>query len=135
MDKGDGNGFIVQGQTNNGSSLTFLQNNLTPGVTYYFIIVAQNSVGLSADSVSRKIIAGTPPNQPNAPTKVSASSTAITINWTQPANTGESSITGYKILWNSGVGSVQTVLMTTNNLIDLTYSITSNINGGMTYKF
>ena len=92
-------------------------------------------MGLSADSVSTKIIAGTPPNQPNAPTKVSASSTAITINWTQPANTGESSITGYKILWNSGVGSVYTVLMTTDNLIDLTYSITSNINGGMTYKF
>jgi len=66
---------------------------------------------------------------------MSASSTAITIKWTQPVNTGESSITGYKILWNSGVGSVYTVLMTTNNLIDLTYNITSNINGGMTYKF
>jgi hypothetical protein len=44
-------------------------------------------------------------------------------------------VIGYKIMWNSGSGSVFTVLSTQSDLSNLSFTKTSNIAGGVTYEF
>jgi len=51
----------VRGNTGSGSTFTFTQSGLTPGLQYYFLVAAINIVGTGADSIATGIIAGTVP--------------------------------------------------------------------------
>lgn len=64
MDEGLGGGFQVRGNTGSGSTLTFTQSGLTPGLQYHFLVAAINIVGTGADSISTPVIAGTVPEPP-----------------------------------------------------------------------
>lgn len=46
------------------------------------------------------------PGTPDTPTKISASQTEIKVGWTAPTSSGNASITGYKLYWNGGSGSL-----------------------------
>lgn len=61
-------------------------------------------------------------------------STAVAFNYTAPVNTGPA-ITGYKIQWNSGSGSVFTTITTQTDLTQLYFIKTTGITGGLTYEF
>lgn len=99
------------------------------------MVNAVNAVGIGSDSVSTSIIAGLVPNTPAVPILATATSSSVSFTWTAPTNTGESPIIGYNILWNSGSGSVYTILSTTNNIASLAFTKTTNILGGVTYAF
>jgi len=76
---------------------------LTPGVTYGFKIKARNAFGLSDDSVEFRILCGTVPDAPIAPTTTTIASDVI-IAWLAPSNNG-SPIIGYRVYLQSKSGS------------------------------
>ena len=53
----------------------------------------------------------TVPDPPTALTAIAASttSTSVAFSWTAPANNGGSSIDGYEILWDNGIGTLMVV--------------------------
>jgi predicted phage tail protein len=61
IDREDGNGFVVSGNTGSASILQFTQTGLTPGQDYHFTVAAINIVGQGVDSIATKIVAGTVP--------------------------------------------------------------------------
>jgi len=85
---------------------------ITQGTIYKFKILARNTIGVSSQSSAGQALAASVPAQPNAPTKATASKTLITINWTEPNNRG-STITGYRVYWDNGVGGLPRDLLTT----------------------
>lgn len=99
------------------------------------MVLAINIVGKGPDSTATKIIAGLEPNQPARPVMTDRSQSSIAFSFTAPANTGESPIIGYKVLWNGGSGSAFSELTTISDLGDLKFSKSNNILGGVTYDF
>ena len=73
--------------TGSGSTLTFTQGGLTPGLQYYFLVNAINIVGTGADSVSTPIIAGTVPDQPQRPVLISQSSSSVSFSFAPSTTT------------------------------------------------
>lgn len=67
---------------------------MVPGANYIFAIRAINSLGFSPYGQSATFMAAGVPAQPATPTVISASSAAISIQWTQPDNAG-TPITNY----------------------------------------
>jgi len=59
--------------------LTYTVTSLNAGTSYGFIVIAYNDVGDSPDSSEATILAATTPDAPDTPTKVSASTSAISI--------------------------------------------------------
>ena len=82
-----------------------------------------------------KITAGIVPAQTLPPVLASRTSSSISFTYTQPANIGAPPVIGYKILWNSGTGSIFTLLSTNSYLDNLSFTKTSNVLGGVTYEF
>jgi hypothetical protein len=58
-------------------------------------LLSQASVGIRAASVS---------NAPFQPTKVSSTTTSVTITWQEPNYNGGNGITNYAVYVNDGVG-------------------------------
>jgi len=52
------------------------------------------------------IMAARAPDKPDPPTKNSADSTFVSIDWTAPYN-GGTPLTDYKVLWNLGGGGLE----------------------------
>jgi hypothetical protein len=90
---------------------------LSAGTVYSFKVQAINAVGLSAYSNTAVVVAGLLPSKVSpAPTKYSATTTEIEIRWTAP-NNGGSSITDYKVYWDSGLGNTFSLLGTSSNYL------------------
>ncbi|WP_379213329.1 DUF5018 domain-containing protein [Paenibacillus sp. GCM10012303] len=87
------------------TGVTYNMSGLTNGTTYYFIVKAGNSGGLSAASNEA---AATPAAAPAAPTQVTAvaGDRQATISFTPPTDNGGSAITSYEVTASSG-GVVQ----------------------------
>lgn len=118
MDDTQGSGFQSLGFTADGSTTSWTQeDSISEGQPYYFKVSAYNEISAGALSqASQKIIAATVPSQPDPPTMVSQSKTAITIAWTAPASDGGSPLIAYEVQWNSGSGSTFTALSTHTDL-------------------
>jgi hypothetical protein len=85
------------------------------GETYSFKVSASNVVGTSELTDSVSIIAATIPDQVSpAPYKHEASTSSITIRWTEP-NDGGSEITFYTVEWDEGRGNDQYYLLGETN--------------------
>jgi titin len=70
---------------------------LTLGSTYTFKVAAINAVGTGPDSAaSAAALAATPPDAPSGITP-SPGDGRVTVQWTAPANTGGSPVTGYTV--------------------------------------
>ena len=74
--------------------------------------MAINAISLGEESDELAIIAASVPDQPNAPTRVSASLSSISITWVAPDD-GGSPLTNFVLYMNEGTGS------NTFNVIDL----------------
>ena len=72
---------------------------MTQGVTYKVRIVATNAIGDSLFSETGSALAASSPAQPDAPTKLSADTTEIVIQWQAPDDRG-SIVTNYKVFWD-----------------------------------
>jgi hypothetical protein len=99
--------------------------------------MATNVAGQSPLSIeSDFIIVADVPNQPVNLIRLHASSTYITIGWSQPTYDGGSSITGYKIIWDSASGGLVFSEIATVELSDsLLFTYQQGIIVGKTYVF
>ena len=136
-DNGAQNDVYVLLVDSTGNSLTFTQStDLQAGHSYSFKVRAVNAVGPSEFSDVLTVIAGTLPAKPPTPTKFSASVDEIEIRWAA-ASDGGSSITDYKVYWDSGLNNgVQVYAGNTDGY--LTFAVTAvddGIVGGETYVF
>jgi hypothetical protein len=97
-----------------GTGRTFSSTGLTRATTYYYRVLATNSVGSSSYSTVRS--ATTLALAPNAPTAFTATPdvTTVELSWTAPTNNGGSAITGYTVkrgtttLGHTGTGTTFT---------------------------
>ena len=107
------------------------------GTTYKFRIVARNAINTSLFSETGSALAASAPAMPAKPTKKSANSSEIVIQWTAPDSRG-SIVTNYEVYWDAGSGATpRTLLTTTTNVVfeaSTTFAV-SDLNDGETYKF
>lgn len=101
-------------------SYTTTTTNLVAGNSYWFRVIARNSVGLSTETPSEHIpvyiLVAQAPAQPLAPTTARDFNTII-ITWQEPSNTGSSAILSYRVQIQNQDG--------------LTYSETSECDGSV----
>ena len=76
---------------------------LIPGVDYIFNVQAANFNGDGALSVDVRLFSCTPPSQGQAPTRVTSSTSSITIEWQSPSSDGGCEIIGYAVYVDDGV--------------------------------
>lgn len=110
---------------------------IVQGTTYKFRILARNSIGVSPQSDIGTDTAASEPAQPATPTKKSADTTAIVIEWTQPDDRG-SPVINYEVFWDAGNGGdPRTALTTTNNSVfeASTTLVLADLIDGSTYRF
>ena len=132
--------FIDLQTSFNVSTLTLTQTGLTAGETYKFRIIAGNFIGDSPASTAAVIIAATVPLQPQAPIKLSADETSISIRWfaqrqdngSNVGFSGGSPIIKYRVYYD-GTGSY-TLLAEHTDVVTLQYTLTSATTGN-TYGF
>lgn len=89
---------IYSSNNQNQFTLTGLQT----GRLYEFKVRAKNEVGSSVTSDTSQFMAATVPAQPDAPLKVTADRTQITVKWVAPSDDGGTPLTGYILQWNEG---------------------------------
>ncbi|MDE2975083.1 MAG: fibronectin type III domain-containing protein [Gemmatimonadota bacterium] len=100
LQSGDGEGH---------DNTEFTHEDLEAGESWEYVVVALNRAGAG---ISRRITAVTRNPRPGRPTRLTARAdgdTAIDLSWTEPADTGTSDITGYKIDESTDAGANWTV--------------------------
>ena len=100
------------------------------GVTYYYIIAAQNAKGNGVNSSEAN---GLPATTPNAPQSASATSgdTQVTLSWSAPSSNGGLTITSYNIYRSNTSGSGYLYIGTNSSATG--YVDTDRINGNTYY--
>ena len=97
------------------TGLSYTDNSLTNGRTYYYKVSAVNALGEGAKSAAVSII---PLTSPGAPGGVTARGdlSKVVLTWTAPTVTGGSSIIGYKIYRGDASGT-ETFLKDVGNVL------------------
>jgi hypothetical protein len=115
------NRYMMRASTNNGVSYltpyavtptgnpptTWVITGLTPGTSYVFQVVAQNSAGYGVWSSKSPAVSTTSTTAPSAPLSVvgTPGNTKVALTWQAPSSTGGSSITGYGVDYSSNGGT------------------------------
>lgn len=84
---------------------SYTATGLSPGLTYYFAVAAQNSAGTSAQSSesSTTTLSVVPPSAPTG-LSASAGNGSVSLTWTAPTSNGGSAITGYVVWYSATAG-------------------------------
>ena len=77
---------------------------LVAGGAYSFKVSALNLNGEGELSPALNVYACNSPSQPEAPTRVTSTTTTITLTWEPPSSDGGCSLTGYSLLTDLGTG-------------------------------
>lgn len=139
--------YIYRGTSAGGESATALNSSavttttysatgLTNGTTYYFVVKAKNSIGLSLASNEVSALPATVPGSPTLKSAV-AGNTQVTLTWTAPTNIGGSLITGYNVFMGTTSGGQSATPLnglTPLSSTTLTYTATALTNS-TTYYF
>jgi hypothetical protein len=106
---------------------------LTQGATYTFTVQALNENGGGQVSAASNAVTPQNPVVPSAPTAVSAKAAtgAVQVDWTTPANDGDSAITGYTI--TPYIGTVAQTAITVSAAS--TSKLISNLPIGVDYTY
>ena len=75
-----------------------------PGDIYNFRIIAENVVGQSEASGTFSAMAAVLPDAPDAPTRKTATTESVTIQWLAPAEDGGDPVDDYEVYWDQGLG-------------------------------
>jgi len=94
----------VYNGTANALQRHFVARELQVGQLYQFKVAAVNFNGLSEASDLLTVHACVRPSAPSAPKRVEGTSTSITLSWTAPADDGGCTLTGYKLMRDTGQG-------------------------------
>jgi hypothetical protein len=78
---------------------SFTMTGLNSGVTYKFMVAANNVWGSSTFTSEFQIITAIVPDPPTAFSGIQTSSSVV-LSWTPPVNNGGSAITGYEVHWD-----------------------------------
>jgi titin len=109
------------------------KGSLVRGGLYSFKVSALNLNGEGANSTVVSIYACDAPSQPAVPTRVSSTTTTITLTWIPPTTDGGCSLTGYSLLTDSGTGgAVTTEVDTSLNTSPETLTKTVTFSGTLT---
>jgi hypothetical protein len=134
---------VYRGTSSGGESLlatlgvtnSYIDNAVTNGTTYYYQVSAVNAVGEGARSneVSLRPVAPQPPSAPQNLTAAAPkpkNKTGVILNWTAPASSGSSAVTGYRIYRSTSSGT-EAFYVSTGNV--LTYTDTGTTSGVQYY--
>src|SRR5207247_1557209 len=113
-----------------GNVTSFTNIGLTPGVTYFYKVLAVNSAGLSPLSNEAS---ATPTTVPTAPQNLQATAGVrnATLTWNAPSTNGGSPITGYKVYRSTSSGT-ETGYVSLGNVTSYT---NTGLTGGTTYFY
>ncbi|MHA2278318.1 MAG: fibronectin type III domain-containing protein, partial [Candidatus Kariarchaeaceae archaeon] len=123
----NGTGFVNTGTS---VSLNYTDITVTNGITYYFKVTANNSVGQSGFSNE---ISSIPSQKPTAPQNLTGTSDdgVVSLSWDIPTNNGGSLILGYNVFRSTASSGPYTKIATT---VILTY-IDNSVTNGITYYY
>src|SRR5207245_463452 len=115
-----------------GNVLSYTDNAVTNGQTYYYKVSAVNSVGESPQSNEASATPTAPPppppsTAPSAPQSLQAAAgnAQVSLSWTAPSSNGGSAITNYKIYRSTSSGT-ETLLTTLGNVLSYTDGTVTN---------
>ena len=113
----------------NNTTTTYSHTGLSAGTTRHYRVSAINSVGTGAASrTANATTDAAAPTEPGAPTGLTATASGtstIDLDWTEPSDDGDASITGYKIeVSPNGSSSSWSDLVANTNNTTTTYSHT-----------
>ncbi len=123
-------------QLSQNATTAYSHKNLTSETTYYYVVRAINSAGVSLPS-NRASATTNPASRPGNPTGLSATAsgpTQINLSWTAPKDDGGADIGGYEILLSTNAGREWTVLVENTGNAFTTYSHT-NLKPETTYHY
>ena len=108
-----------------GTSLTFVDSSVSPGITYHYMLTAWNSQG---ESLRSNEVIGTPFGVPSAPLSLtgSAADLSISLQWSVPSSDGGSPVTAYKVFFGTASGSYSSN-QTVSSLSFLQTSLTNGV--------
>jgi fibronectin type 3 domain-containing protein len=111
-----------------GSTLSYTDNAVSNGVTYYYTVTATNYAGTSPSSNEVSATPTGPATAPSAPQNLQATAgnAQVSLSWQAPSSDGGSAINNYNIYRSTSTGT-ETLLTTVGNV--LTYTDTGLING------
>ena len=111
------------------NQLSFTDNTVIVGITYFYVVHAVNSIGLSESSNEVQV---TPMTEPSVPQNLKAivEDNHVILSWAAPVSDGGSTITGYNI-YKSTISGSGYILLTTINGTAFTYTdtfVTNDLN-------
>jgi fibronectin type 3 domain-containing protein len=117
---------------NDGTQLSYVDTQVTPGTTYFYKVAAFNSLGTSKLSNEASATPTQPITPPGQPTNLVATPGVdnITLTWTPPANNGGAPITSYQI-WRGTTSGSETMIATTS----MTTYTDTGLTPGTTYYY
>ena len=115
----------------NVSSTSFADENLTRGMTYFYVVTAVNIVGES--EMSAEVSITIPVDVPNSPINpvASLSGNDVIISWESPQDNGGSNVTEYRVYRSTSQGSGYQLIGSTT---ETAYTDTTT-EGGMKYYY
>jgi parallel beta-helix repeat protein len=107
------------------TSLTYMDNTVTNGITYFYAVTARNVVGESDYSQEKS---GTPQGVPDEPTLLTAVgwNSYVIITWDEPFSDGGSPVTGYKLYRATSSNITDSELIHTGNVFFYNDSTVTN---------
>lgn len=93
---------IFNGEAGYPDANSFIKRSLKTGLAYQFKVKAAYLNGYTDESSSGTVYTCTTPTSIDAPKFVTATSTSMTLSWSQPATNGGCSVEGFRLYRNDG---------------------------------
>ncbi len=124
-----GSGYVEIGTT---TQTSYSDTSISPGNTYYYLVAAENSIGVGLNSTEVSVNVASVPSAPRSLT-ATATSGSVALSWQAPTSDGGSPILLYKIYRSTTSGSGFVNIANTTDGTTTNYNDTNVINGNTYY--